>query len=157
MMNKKGVSEIITTIIIVGIVLVAIGIVYAVIMPIIRGGTQNIDYSERCIEIDLRPTSLSCTPIEASPNYACTANLQRNAGTGNAEFDGVVAVFSEGTNTKTITKATGNIEVMKTGEFVTTVADGVNFGATKVKIAVYFDKTEGGEYICPGTTEYTNA
>ena len=56
--DKRGMSLIVTTLIIVVLVLVSIGIVWVVVRSIIEGGTEQIDYNTKCLEINLRATAV---------------------------------------------------------------------------------------------------
>ena len=155
--NKKGVSNVVTVLIIVALSIVAIGIVWKVILPMFTAGTENINYGAKCLEVNLKPTSLNCVDVDSDGNYECTVGLERDAGTGEAEFNGVIVVFSDTTNEKTVPKATGNIGVLETKTFSTVAADEITFAPTKVQIAVYFLRQDGTKYICSGTNKYTKA
>lgn len=156
-MNKKGVSGVVTVLIIVALSLVAIGIVWKVIWPMFTSGTQNINYSSKCLEVNLKPTSLACedtVPSDGDGNYECDVNLKRDTSTGDAEFDGVIAIFSDADDEQKVYFNTGNIELLETDSIETTNADKMTIDATKVKIGVYFTKEDGTKYICPGTNEF---
>ncbi len=77
--KKRGLSEVVTTVIIILLVLVAIGIIWAVVNPTIRGTTQQI--KSECLTISLTP--LSCA-IDLSNPGAPKLNVvaKRDAGAG---------------------------------------------------------------------------
>jgi flagellin-like protein len=87
-MNKKGVSGVIVTVLLILIVIAAIGILAAVILPWIEqgigGGTKGV---QGCIE-----TSLSITTIDSSEKKI---SVKRTA--GNAEIERI-KVLVEGTD-----------------------------------------------------------
>jgi len=57
MNNKKGLSTIVTTLILILLVLVAIGIIWVVVRGILEKGSQQIDVSSKCPLIDIRVVS----------------------------------------------------------------------------------------------------
>ena len=158
-MNKKGVSELITTLILVGVVLVGIGLVWFVIKPIIESGTKTIDYNARCIEIDVKPTGLVCT---LGTPYTCDVDLERKTGTGDSKFDGVALVFSDTSDTSGLTQTDPiykpiTLAILGSDTIVDITATDLIFNPDKVEVAVYFNKEAGGKYVCSGTNSYTNA
>jgi len=76
-MNKRGVSQIVSTILIILLVLVAIGIVWVVIERLVRGGGGIIEAKAACIGVDLTFVggSLSCN----STTNIVTATVKRGA------------------------------------------------------------------------------
>ena len=146
--SKKGVSGIVATLIILVITLVGIGIVMYVVVPLFEGTSENVDYGAKCLEVNLKPISLVCV------TGTCTLKLKRDTGTGNAELDGVLAIFANSTGEKSIYNSTGNIEILGTKDFTATTT-GIGFTPTKVGISAYFLKEDGTKYTCSGTAEYS--
>jgi len=131
--NKKGISGIITTIIIIGIALIAIGILMFVFSGILTRGTESIQFSEKCLDVNLQPTSVNCT------GTACTVKIKRSAG-GEA-IDGVKAIFyyADGTSEVSV-GGDGGIGELETVSRTFTLTSA---GANKVEISPYFtDETE---------------
>lgn len=93
-LSKKALSEIVATLIIILITLVAVGIIWVVINGILKTGTQQIANSQS--NVDLQITKVQV----AGDNITVTVYVKRNAGTGN--FVGMDFVFSNGTNTEII-------------------------------------------------------
>ncbi len=59
-MNKRGLSTIVVTVIMVALVLVAVGIVWVVINRIISKGAGNIDLSAKCLDVNVMANAVNC-------------------------------------------------------------------------------------------------
>ena len=57
-MNKKGLDAIVTTIIIILLALVAIGIIWAVLRNVVQQGADQVDNNAKCISVDLEAVSV---------------------------------------------------------------------------------------------------
>ncbi len=73
--NKKGLSEIVTTMIIILLSIVAIGIIWVVVRNVINTGTQQVDISSKCLAV-----SLSAVSVNESPPGIYAVTLKRDAG-----------------------------------------------------------------------------
>jgi len=136
-MKKKGMSGIVTTIIIIGIGLVAVGIIWYVINNIIVGQTEGITFSEKCLKINLKITSANCS----SGN--CDVLIKRNAGGG--DFDGVNLLFYKPDGTSQAQNVSGNIVPLTT---VKKQVTGIDTSAEKVEAYAYFIKDNGENQFC---------
>ncbi|MGA2129990.1 MAG: archaellin/type IV pilin N-terminal domain-containing protein [Candidatus Pacearchaeota archaeon] len=92
--EKRGLSEIIATLIIILITLVAIGIIWVVINGILKTGTQQIANSQN--NVDLQITKVQV----ASNNITVSVYVKRNSGQGN--FIAMDFIFNNGTDTEII-------------------------------------------------------
>jgi len=139
--NKRGLSAVVTTLLIVLLVIVAIGIVWVVIKNVVDKGVDDIDYSSQCFEIDVKANSITCGAD------ACETTLARSAG-GDA-IDGVKLVLTDGEESETIDTVlapgaleTKTSEPLEIDEIVPTSAD----------IVPYFMTDAGTEHYCPGSS-----
>ena len=89
MINKKGLSDIIATVLIVLLALAAIAIVWAFIQPTIRGGGEQIDVARKCLDAEVKPTACSA----GTPTGTVTVQLLRGAP------DGILAVVEHADGT----------------------------------------------------------
>jgi flagellin-like protein len=145
--NKKGLSAIVTTLLVILLVLVAVGIVWAVVRTVIQGGAGGIELGAKCLNIDLRASSVNC----ADP-AACIVTLERT-GTNTDEIAGVKFVFRDSTTpeSSSVIDEAGNIEHL-VGKTAT-----VNSGVTvpdKIEVTVYFEDASGNEQLCSQTTSF---
>lgn len=146
MENKKGLSAVVTTLIIILLVLVAVGIVWVVVRNVVDTGAEQIEISSQCLAIDVQAVSVNET---APGNYSIT--LRRSAG-GNDIGGLKVVLFNSTLNS-------GVLDFGATpdqGETVTqTVAAGVA-NADELEYTVYFVDDSGNEQLCSqtGTFEF---
>lgn len=145
-MNKKGLSGVITTLIIVLLVIVAIGVVWVVIKPFITSTTEQFDLGTKCLEADVEIVSAQCN----SGLTDCDVVLKR--GSGDEELAGVKVIFYNADESSSYVNAghVGDIEVLETA----TVSD-INLatawpGETPsiVRVAPYFTDASGAEQLC---------
>jgi len=143
MFNKKGVSEIIITVIMVGLVLVAIGVVWYVINNVIGGQTGNINTAEKCLGVSLNVVGANCTGL--TPN-TCRVLVKRNA--GGDSFTGLKIVFYTQDGTSSTIDFSGDIAPLQT--INRTVAD-APANAKKVELTPYFNDASGIPQVCSQT------
>jgi hypothetical protein len=96
MMQKRGLSTIIVTLILILVSLVAVGIVWVVIRNVIQTGTEGVGLSQFSLSAKILDVSID----NSSNNISLT--LKRNAGRG--ELEGISFVFSSDGNTEVITR-----------------------------------------------------
>jgi hypothetical protein len=149
MENKKGVSTIIVTVILVALVLIAVGIVWAVVNNLMTGSTDTINYNEKCLGVNIQATAVDCT----TPS-ACALTLKRT-GTEDENITGVMMVFRNvsGDSTLKAIPVEGNIPALVSVRR-TNVDSGI-VAPNEVQITVYFTDDSGNERICPQTAPYT--
>jgi len=147
--NKKGLSAIITTLLVVLLVLVAVGIVWAVVRNVISGGVEDIELNNKCLNVDMRATAVVCTG--ANPDV-CDVTLERT-GSNTDEIAGVKLVFRDstaGTNSGVIDPAVENVEHLA-GEIASAVATTL-VAPDSLEVTVYFEDASGNEKLCAQTT-----
>lgn len=146
--NKRGLSGIVTTVIIVLLVLVAVGILWAVVGNMIEKNVESIDLNAKCLNVNLEVTRL----IESSTgDYALTVS---RSGSGEGEV-GLKVIFlntTANTNSDVLDSNAlfGPLD-MDTMSFDDT---GVN-GANKVKITPYFVGESNEHLLCPNSLEFS--
>ncbi len=100
--NKKAMSAIVTTVILVALALVAIGIVWAVLGGMITDQTDDISDSVGCLDATVSVANYNCGEDN------CNVTVSRSSG-GKGEIDGVRIQFSDDSNSSA-QEETGNIE-----------------------------------------------
>jgi hypothetical protein len=125
--SKRGLSDIVTNVLIILLVLVAVGIIWYFVQPFIRQGAQGIEGSKDCLTISVTP--LSCSHNTTSGNYTVVVN--RDTGAGNLQS--IKLIFGDGTNTKVITRTTTMSE-FESATYMLTSTD-VPISATELSIA----------------------
>ncbi len=143
MKNKKGLSEIVTTLIIVVLVFVAIGIVWGVVKVFLDIGAGTIEISSKCqlISLTIKGNTSSCE------GTGCSVSIERDA--GGVAFDGVKILVSNATGS-------GNAEVSgNIADFETVVKPATGVGnANKIAVVPYFLDDSNVKQLCLNTVEY---
>jgi hypothetical protein len=67
MKNNKGLSQVVTTLIIILLVLVAIGIIWGVVSNLLDKSKITISSSTRCMDLDVKATKIEATTSGSSP------------------------------------------------------------------------------------------
>ncbi len=137
--NKKGLSAIVMTIIMIGLVLVAVGIVWTVISGLLEGQTETVEYSEKCLGISLDIKNLDCDAD------VCNFTVSRKVGSAGAPIDGLSLSFSTASETGDEVLIEGNIAAASTKSNEDHKLDETPI---RVDARVYFNKTEGDLFYC---------
>ncbi len=143
--NKKGLSAIITTLLVVVLVLVAVGIVWGVVRNVLTRGAESVEIGGKCMNIDVRATLVSCIGSD------CVVTIQRT-GTSGDEFAGLKMVFRDSTagTSSGVIDEIGDVELLL-GKTTGSIASGV-VAPDSVEITVYFEDASGNEQLCSQTT-----
>lgn len=139
--SKKGLSTVVTILIIILLVFVAIGIVWVVVRNVIESGTGQIEISSKCIKNVVKATSVDC-----SIPTACNVVLKKD--TGSDEIGGIKLVFYEGSLGGDAISVPGNIAPLST---ISRTVDATQGGITtpdKIEVTIYFLDESNNERIC---------
>ena len=145
-MNKRGLDAVVTTLIIILLVLVAVGIIWVVVRNVIQQGSEQIDISSKCLSVDLKAVGVSPVVTQVG-NYSVT--LRRASG-GDAIGGVKVTLFND----------TANSGVLEFGDAVdeletsTQTVVGVT-GANKLEFTAYLIDASGNQQLCSQTGTFT--
>lgn len=146
-MKKKGLSAVITTLIIILLVLVAVGIIWVVVRNVVEQGAQQIDINTKCVAVDVR--AVSVTPVAGeSGNYSISLN--RRAGGG--DIGGVKLNVFNDTSSSGVLAFGVAIEELDTRTQKIETAGVTN--ANKVEFTVFFLDASGNEQLCTQTNTF---
>lgn len=152
-MNNKAVSTIVVTVILVALVLVAVGVVWAVISNLIGTGSETTELAGKCLNVEVRATAVTC----AGDPLACSVTFERT-GVGNDAIDGVKIKFKNDAGTSsdvidedTIENLGGDIEKL-VGKTVSDIAPGIAATINTIEVTPYFLDKSGAPYLCTTTT-----
>lgn len=120
-MNKKGLSQVVTTVLIILIVLAAVVIIWAFVRPTITEAGEQI--TTDCITLDVKVISCEADTSESNT----TVQVRRNAGPG--ELTGLRLILVEANGDATTSDEDGLGEL----ESETFIVEGIN--ATEVSVA----------------------
>ena len=145
-MDKRGLDAVVTTIIMILLVLVAIGIIWVVVRNVVQQGSEQIDINSKCLAIDLRAVSVVPTVGQAG-NYSVT--LRRGAG-GDVIGGVKVAIFNDTANGGVVEFG----DALDQLETSTQTVVGVT-GANKIEYTAYFVDASGNPSVCSQTGSFT--
>lgn len=114
MLSKRGLSDVVTTVLIVLVALGAIGIIAGFLLPAIQSGSSQITAS--CLTLQLEP--VKCTYTEAN---VATVLVKRN--TGDSDLQGVTLVFTNSNGETESNITTINPNILETKSVVASLAD----------------------------------
>ena len=136
MQNKRGMSAVVTTLIIILLAIVAIGIVWVVVKNILDKGKEEITLTGLTLDLDITRATIEGTTLSVT--------VKRNPGEGN--LIGINFVISDGYNSVVITEYTDLAELgVQTFTFNTnTQLPGIG-DITSISVAPIFETSSGKE------------
>ena len=153
--NKRGLSTIVVTLIIVLLSLVAVGVVWVVVRGIINTGTQGVEINSKCLAVTVEASKVNCS--NGATNVTCDVTLTRT-GTGNDQIAGVKLLFRDtvrGVNSPLISKS-GDVQAL-VGKTYTGINTGIPIANTpdEVDVTAFFQDSSGNEQLCSQTSSFT--
>lgn len=153
MMNKKGLSDIVTTALIILLVAVAVVAIWAFVGPALKGTGQQFNRAQTCIANQLDVTSCQAVVLDATGGkYAALINVRRTLADGVAQLKSYKVDILGGSNPSstadlgTATATTGKTQLPSQGSTVA-LAVGVQGGTAPINYpyeVVDAKKTTGG-------------
>lgn len=144
MRTKKGLSGIVTTLIIILLVLVAVGVIWGVVNNLLGRSTSTISTSTKCLDVDIRATKVNET---VPGTYDVT--LSRKP-TGEGEFGAYLVFFNDVDNSGRERFPVMLEPLETTSEDIAT--EGTFTDATRVEVTPFFLDESGKEILCQTTT-----
>lgn len=143
-------SAVVTTLIIILLVIVALGIIWVFIKNVLVRGTEQVELAQKCREVDLEVVKLEDTTGDGT---SYTITLKR---TGAGETIAGVKILLSNTTTNTysdvLTNFDTDIEPLGTLEETGIDTTGnIVIGANQIDITPYFKDGAGEEELCPST------
>lgn len=154
MKNTKGLSGVITTLIIILLVIAAIGIIWAVVNPFIKGAGDDIATQTNCMNLEIEVQSVTCTAGDA-----CIVKLKRGAD-GGVQPNGVKLLFYNAAGTSNypadVTLTAGDLDELEiyTTPAINAKTDGVLSDVATVSLASYYTDGSGNPSYCDETGSY---
>ena len=136
-MNKKGLSNVITTLILIVVALVAVGIVWVVVNNIISEGSEQISLGAFTISLEIKNAQINA-------DNSVSLNVERNAGRG--DIAKIKFIFENETDSNIVEKEIALQELEKRN-FVFTSSEISVINPTKVSIAPVFKSESGKESV----------
>ena len=144
-MKKRGLSAVVTTLIIILLTIVAIGIVWVVVKNILNKGSEQITLTSLTLDLEIVKATVDDmgTPGDTSDDYL---NITVNRNPGEGDLVGINFVISDGDNSVVVRRNTNLAQLgWETFTFDTSkLAVGV---ITSISIAPIFESSSGKDVI----------
>ena len=154
MKNKKGLSTVVTTLIIILLVLVAVGIIWGVVNNLLGKSKGTIESSTKCLDLEIRATKVvawNATVEEGDYNVT----LQRAASGDEGAIYAKLVFYSATGNTGVLDFGVSLLPLETKTEWITSAETGNFTTANKVEVTTYYLDESGNEKLCPaGTTSF---
>ena len=136
--DKRGLSAIVLTVIMVGLVLVAVGIVWVVVSGILTTQTEALDYENMCLGLSFDVSTPTCDA------GTCSMVIERGLASKGDPIDGIAITLSDETESMDEEIVEDNIAATKTVSM-----DSVTLaGSIKASMRIYFEKEDGTKHYC---------
>jgi len=144
---KRGLSTIVSTLIIILLVFVAIGIVWVVVRNLVSGGSSQVDLASKCLEVVVTPTKV------VSLGNVYNVTVLRTGSGSEMEISGIKLIFtSNSSDSNFIHNVPGNIAPLSVKTISVEIQDISN--PDKVDAVVYFKDNSGNDQLCTDKGTY---
>jgi hypothetical protein len=149
-------SDIVVTLIIIVLSLVAVGVVWAVVNNLLKSGGAGVDINSKCLGLDLQVTRANCSLSGVSK--MCDVQVSRSGTTSDA-LAGIKLVFrnmTSGVSSSTAIDVAGDIPVVagKRITYQNSTLNTTNGGIDTVQLTPYFKDTSGNVQLCSQTSSF---
>jgi len=149
MQNKRGLSTIVATLLIILLTLIAVGIIWVVIRNVVQSGAEQVDLSTKCVSVELSAVTV-VNGTGPAGNY--TVTLHRGSDS-QGDIGVKINVFRGATVSSGIMNfgAFGDLDALGT---VTKTVDTTIAPATtvtngnKIEFTPFFRDSEGNDQLC---------
>ena len=133
--NQKGLSAIVSTLIIILIVLVAAGIIWVVVKGIVQEGAEGIELGKFTLDLEIKRAQIENGDVTV-------VVVRRNPGEGN--YVGMNFIFSDGTDSEIIREDT-ILEELEEQTFTFTLTEISTANLETISVAPIFELSSGKE------------
>ena len=143
--NKKGISEIVVTII---IILLAI-VVFLVVSFFVRGskGAENIELSSACLDVEMHAVKIAEVFEQSDPSALVGYNVTVSRSSSGKDLDGVKLIVEDATKDQRVSSE-NFIEKIKPLDKKTYLVSGIDFTPTQITVVPFFMKESGEVSYC---------
>lgn len=156
MKNNKGLSTVVTTLIIILLVLVAVGIIWGVVNNLLGKSKSTIESSTKCLDLEVRANKV----IEWDDNDTLGAGdynitLKRTASGEDEVVYTKLVLYSATGNTPVIDFGVSLLPLETKTQWITSEQTSNFTEGNKIEVTTYYLDESGNEKLCPsGTTEF---
>ena len=134
-MNKRGISAVVTTLIIILLSIVMLGVLWVVVKNILDKSAEEIDLGKATLDLEIQTVKIQDTEVTV-------VVVRRNPGKG--EFIGMYFVFSDGENSEVIRLNTSLVE-LEQREFMFTLTKFLTTALETVSVIPIYMTSSGKE------------
>jgi|SRR3989344_822831 len=109
-MNRRGLSDVITTVLIILLVLAAVVLIWTFIRRPITQGGESIELQSECFKVELEPTGCVVTDLNGTKNAA--VNVQWKS--GNTDLTALRFIVSSDTGANNVSTVSSGLELLGT-------------------------------------------
>ena len=135
--NQKGLSAIVSTLIIILLVLVAVGIIWVVVRGIVQEGAEGIELGKLTLDLEIKAAQIENGDVTL-------VVVRRNPGEGN--YIGMNFIFSDGTNSEIIREDTV-LQELEEQTFTFTLTEISTYDLETISVAPIFELSSGKESV----------
>ena len=145
--NKKAISDVVSTVLIILLVVAAIAIIGAIVLNTVGKTSTKVDTAVSCQTLDIKPTSCTKTGT-ASANVVVT----RNSGGSDVTLSSVSVIFQKADGSTVASTTTSSVPAALNTATASTTLDVANIASVKIAAQI-----TGASEICPATQAITCA
>lgn len=148
--SKKGLSDVVATLVVILLVLVAVGVVWAAVQGLIRGGAEQVELNSRCNEVDFQSVGIS---ESGGGNYTVTLDRTSSGET----INGVKVAFfnSSGASSGVLEFGASLDPLERQIREVDTSLGNLVLNANRFDMTPYFVDESGNEDLCSQTRSFS--
>lgn len=148
--NKRGLSAVIVTLLLVMLSIVLVGIVFVVVSNVVNTSKSNISGGATCSYSGVEVTSATCNKIGTQ----CNVTVQRTRGSD--EIGGVTLTFSNAAGDAASNSTGGNIITPAYKRISSIPLNPAVANVSSIGVSIYYNESSGKQYPCPGQNTFTN-
>jgi len=137
MQEKKGLSAVVTTLIVILLVLVAVGIMWVVVRSLVQEGAEEIELGKFTLDLEIKTAQIENGDVTV-------VVVRRNPGEGN--YVGMNFVFSDGINSEIIREDTV-LQELEEKSFTFTLTEISTDNLKTISVAPIFESSSGKESV----------
>lgn len=153
--NKKGLSTIVATLLIILLTLVAVGIIWIVVRNVVQGGADQVEIDAMCLE-----ANVEATRVDYAAPATTMVTVYRNG--GDDPLAGIKLVFTESDGSENLVEdwplddvaPNDPLDALEAREIGPFDLSGMT-DPTKVSVVVYFKDSSGNEQLCSTANQLT--
>lgn len=150
--NKKGISEIVVTIIIILLAIVVFAVVSVVVRGTVSEGAENIELSANCLDVEIRAVKIAEVFEQSAPSVLVGYDVTVSRSSSGKALDGVKLIIEDAAKEKSVSSENiiEKIKVLDKKTYLVPTSD-ASFVPAQVTVVPFFMKKSGEVFYCENT------